>query len=133
MSHSGGGSRQCLLHMHLVLFFWCNECEVTFDTPDSLKRHKEVHVNEGQAWENGCNECKEEFDSLDSLKEHTEAHFSQKQFGCNKCEEPFNTPDDLKRHNEVHVNKGQASEIDVMHVKNNLTPLTVLKDTKRFM
>ena len=34
---------------HVFLYFWCNECEETFATPDSLKSHKEFHVNEGHA------------------------------------------------------------------------------------
>ncbi|CAG9763090.1 unnamed protein product [Ceutorhynchus assimilis] len=95
------------LNKHIKLEFSCLNCEKSFQTLPSLKRHALSHREKNLS----CLHCDKKFLMKHLLNNHIRTvHLKKFQFLCEYCDKKYFLEEKLKRHiNNVHYNKFKYS------------------------
>lgn len=75
--------------------YFCNTCERVFQTLDSLKIHRQVHVKQSTYV---CNFCYQSFRSIHQLNVHNQQHIVEKRFDCLICQNRSTSASSLDSH-----------------------------------
>ena len=78
----------------------CENCEMVFNTPSGLSRHRYIHVEKGKR----CTDCGKSFHFESELAQHRIMHRKVPGFKCNygNCERRFMNNPDLLKHIKMH-------------------------------
>ena len=105
------------LETHSDNTYHCVQCDKTFKTERSLKKHLQGFHTEGKPYE--CQVCINTFKCEESLKIHMEIH-SYETYKCEQCGKAFKMKRYLREHVKSHsLSNEKTDENDTDNVHNN--------------
>ena len=88
------------LHLGIVQSYKCDQCEVSFRTKGSLRRHQELQ--HGREATSLCDLCDFRTSYTPNLKLHIKQQHSEIMFHCDKCEFKSKSSGSLANHMKIH-------------------------------
>ena len=102
-TQSGLRNHQAQHYSNLESGFFCENCNIRFNSQASLYRHKRlVHSPDGRKYIHNCEYCHKGYFNKTDLLEHLYNHTRVPGFACDQCDERFRSKVMLRNHRRDH-------------------------------
>ena len=86
----------------------CNQCGQTFNSMDSLKKHKLYNHSDEKPFV--CPHCSSSFKGSENLKIHIRTHTGEKPYNCDLCGYASADPSNFRKHQKNHLKKSLKAQ-----------------------